>query len=333
MPAKPSHLHGLLVVDKPGLPLAHASTPQHEQTTPWLPTSHDIVQKVRRWSRERRIGHTGTLDPLASGVMVLCLGQATRLVEYYQGHPKQYYAEILLGAATDSYDALGAVTMTAPVPPVKRAQLETVLQQFRGSVLQLPPVYSALKQGGESAHRKARRGETVTMTPRPVTFYQLDLLTFDPPDRLALRLVCSAGTYVRSLAHDLGRALGTYGHLVGLRREAAGPFGLSMAHEMAVFEAAAQADQFATLLLPPGFGLALPKVELDETAVQRLGFGQQLTLTAAAEVPAEQTLAQAYDAQGQLRGIIRRVDPPPQHLQVAGPQAVWKAEKWFVQDV
>lgn len=325
MSAKPSHLHGLLVVDKPGLPLGQASTPQHEPSTPWLPTSHDVVQKVRRWSRERRIGHTGTLDPLASGVVVLCLGQATRLVEYYQGHQKQYYAEILLGTATDSYDALGATTAVAPVPTLKRAQIETVLQQFRGTVLQLPPIYSALKQGGESVHRKARRGETVTLTPRPVTFYQLDLLAFEPPDRLSLRLVCSAGTYVRSLAHDLGVALGTYGHLVGLRREAAGPFDLSMAHELTAIEAAAQEGRIETLLLPPGFGLDLPKVQLDDPTLQRLGFGQQCGL--AADVPDEQSLAQAYDAQGRLRGIIRRVDPPHHS------QTTWKAEKWFVQDV
>lgn len=312
-----SPLHGLLVVDKPGL---SAHLPNASQR---LPTSHDLVQWVRRWSGQRRIGHTGTLDPLASGVLVLCLGRATRLVEYYQGHRKQYYAEIMLGAATDTYDVLGQITATSPLPPFNRTMIEAVLQQFRGSVLQSPPVYSALKQGGESVHRKARRGETVVLEPRPVTFYQLELLDYHAPDRLCLRVVCSAGAYIRSLAHDLGLALETHGHLALLRREAAGSFTLQDAHSLVEIEAAAQASKLADLLLPPGYGLDLPVITLTVEQMRRLGFGQQVILPENDGDP--QALAAGVDEQGRLVGILRR-------LELAAGSAIWKAEKWFERD-
>jgi tRNA pseudouridine55 synthase len=331
VPHRESHLHGLLVVDKPGLEAGkqrNISTVSPTEARR-LPTSHDIVQQVRRWSGQRRIGHTGTLDPLASGVLVLCLGQATRLVEYYQGHRKQYDAEIILGAATDTYDALGQLTVTAPLPSLNATTIAAVLQQFRGPMLQSPPVYSALKQGGESAYRKARRGETVVLEPRPVTFYQLDLLAFPAPDRLCLRVVCSAGAYIRSLAHDLGRALGTYAHLGGLRREAAGPFTLRDAHTLVEIEQAAQQDRLAGLLLPPGYGLQMLQVTLAPNAIRRLGFGQQVSLPQAPVAPEDETaprLAQAFDPEARFVGILRYLGP------AADEGFLWKAEKWFGSD-
>jgi len=145
-------LSGLLVIDKPGLDGDVANSAGID-----LPTSHDVVQRVRRWSRQRRIGHTGTLDPMASGVLVLCLGNATRLVEYYQGHDKEYTACVTLGSTTDTYDRLGEVTARHNVGPLEPDTIEGTLDHFRGEILQRPPVYSALKQGGESLHRKARR--------------------------------------------------------------------------------------------------------------------------------------------------------------------------------
>jgi tRNA pseudouridine55 synthase len=320
-------LNGLLVVDKPGRTAEMEISGNGPPAERRLPTSHDIVQQVRRWSGERRIGHTGTLDPLASGVLVLCLGQATRLVEYYQGHDKQYYAEILLGVATDTYDALGQITTTAPVPALNRAQVEIVLRQFLGSVLQSPPIYSAIKQGGESVHRKARRGESVSLAPRPVTFYSLDLLDFLAPNRLCVRLVCSAGAYVRSLAHDLGQALGTFAHLALLRREAAGPFMLAQAHLLSEIEQAAQQKRLPTLLLPPAYGLELPRVVVPPAEAQRLGFGQKVVFAVSPEqtTQMETELAQAYDLQGTFLGILRRLDAQAGHT-------VWKAEKWFAHE-
>lgn len=327
MPRRESHYHGLLIVDKPGLP-AISAHPQPEGATVATPlrlhTSHDIVQLVRRWSGQRRIGHTGTLDPMASGVLVLCLGQATRLVEYYQGHDKQYYAEITLGAATDTYDRMGAVVAESPVPPLTVAAIEAALATFRGEIMQLPPVYSALKQDGESLHHKARRGETVTVEPRPVTIHQLHLIDFRPPNHVALRVTCSAGTYIRSLAHDLGLALQTHAHLSSLRREAAGPFALADAHPLATIEAAGETETLAQLLLPLGHGLPLPELKLDEEASRRLGHGQVVALPNPMVQP-RPSLAKGITADGMLVGILHALQPAP-----SGHGAyLWKAEKWF----
>lgn len=328
MPRRESHYHGLLIVDKPGLPAIPAHPPNAEggavAISPRLHTSHDIVQLVRRWSGQRRIGHTGTLDPMASGVLVLCLGQATRLVEYYQGHDKHYYAEVTLGAATDTYDRMGAVVAESPVPPLTAAAIETALATFQGEIMQLPPVYSALKQDGESLHHKARRGETVTVEPRPVTIHQLQLIDFHPPDQIVLRVHCSAGTYIRSLAHDLGLALQTHAHLSALRREAAGPFTLQAAHPLAAIEAAGQADRLDKLLLPLGYGLPLAEITLDEESSRRLGHGQVIALpNPAAEPPPP--LAKGITADGTLVGILQLL----QHAQAGNGDYLWKAEKWF----
>lgn len=339
MPLLPNELNGLLVVDKPGRSLANkpsaadggiaatafATGGPVNLADDYLPTSHDVVNRVRRWSGQRRIGHTGTLDPLASGVLVLCLGTATRLVEYYQGETKQYYAEVRLGRATDTYDAVGAVTHTAPIPSLDESRIDTALEAFRGEIWQQPPVYSAIKQGGEALYAKARRGETVTVAARRVTFHQLTLLEFRPPDWLALRVVCSAGAYVRSLAHDLGCALGTYGHLDGLRREAVGPFTLADAHALTVIAQAGSEGSLAKYLLVPGTGLPLPSMTAPAGLLQRLGFGQIVPMACVDCDPA-QMLVQVHDAQGQLAGIIRRLRPTEDDSTIW----LWKAEKWLI---
>ncbi|MEM7535465.1 MAG: tRNA pseudouridine(55) synthase TruB [Chloroflexota bacterium] len=310
MPKRENRFHGILVIDKPGL--------VHNNKNERLYTSHDVVQIVRRLYRQRRVGHTGTLDPLASGLMVICLGNATRLVEYYQGYPKQYYAEIVLGAATDTYDAVGEITARSSVPPLTEETLQQALDQFRGDILQMPPVYSAIKQGGESVHRKARRGESVELTPRPVTFYQLDLIRYTEQEndavsckagasqdgetqssyaRVVLRARCSAGTYIRSLAHDLGNALGTHGYLDVLRRESVGSFTLENAHTLDELEKAVQETKkqgaegqsdddtrvpltacLEQFLLPMGIALTLPIVTVDAEMAQRFGYGQKVSL-------------------------------------------------------
>lgn len=356
MPKRDHPLHGLLVVDKPGQhsakPSINAGAPSSVESAPTfqpysfdptrLPTSHDIVQMVRRWSGQRQIGHTGTLDPMASGVLMLCLGNATRLVEYYQGQPKQYYAEVVLGSATDTYDALGEVIATSAVPVLGDAMLEAALQQFRGPILQSPPIYSALKQDGESLHRKARRGETVVVTPRPITFYQIDLVNWQPPDRVCLRITCSAGAYIRSLAYDLGLALQTQAHLALLRRAAVGRFTLDEAHDLATIEQAARQGVLHELLLPLGFGLGLPILQLDEEQVRRFGHGQKvilnitpsltqsprLSMADAQPNPEDSTpLASAYDAEGRCVGILHCLG----NAAVPAAGTVWKAEKWFAQ--
>ncbi len=292
--------------------------------SPTLPTSHDIVQRVRRWSGQRRIGHTGTLDPMASGLLVLCLGVATRLVEYYQGHEKKYEAQVTLGRATDTYDAIGRTVALGPIPSLTAANVEEALDAFRGQIMQQPPVYSALKQGGESLHRKARRGEAVEIAPRPVTVHEINLLSFDPPDGISLRVRCSAGTYVRSLALALGEALGTVAHLSYLRRLGAGPFSVADASALPDIEDAAASRRLADLLTAPDAGLGMPRLTVNEEEQVRLGHGQKIYQDCASAA----SLAAAYDRRGRFLGITRA-------LAADGSDngTLWKAEKWLAQQL
>ncbi len=322
-------LHGLLVVDKPGLAEMRAST---NQQSPRLPSSHDIVYWVRRWSGEKHIGHTGTLDPMASGVLVLALGHATKLVEYYQGHEKRYRAEIRLGIATDTYDITGQVTEEAELPTLTSTQIEHALDQFRGTIAQIPPAFSAIKQDGVVAYKQARKGREVTLEPRQVTFYQLDLTGFIAPDTIELAIHCSAGTYVRSLAFDLGKALGTVGTLASLRRTSVGEFKIEQAHSLRAIEETAKNGTISEWLLPTGFALDLARVDCDDEAIRRFGFGQKINLSAqqfsagradASSRLSVETIAQAIAPDGTLCGLIRCLATPP-------GRAVWQADKWFV---
>ncbi|MCS6845384.1 MAG: tRNA pseudouridine(55) synthase TruB [Caldilineales bacterium] len=280
-------------------------------------TSHDVVARVRRLTGVRQVGHTGTLDPMATGVMVVCLGAATRLAEYVTGLPKVYWAEITLGVATDTYDATGRPTFEAPVPPLSADELAAALQPFTGRILQRPPIYSALKQEGEALHKRARRGEAVEVQPRPVTVYEFAPLEFDGRV-LTARIACSAGTYVRSLAHDLGQALGCGGHLSALRRLAVGDFGAEEAITLEQLAAAAAAGRWTSLVLPADRAVAhLPAVTLAPDQARRLLFGQPVP--AAPASAADQ--ARAYDRQGRLLAVVR-LDPT---------KGVWRPVKVLVQ--
>ena len=189
-------------------------------------TSHDVVARVRRLAGQRRVGHGGTLDPPATGVLVLALGRATRLLPFLPTEPKRYLATVAFGAETDTLDAAGAVTATADASGFDEAGLGAALAGFLGPQLQVPPMVSAIKVGGERLYAKARRGEQVERAPRPIVIHELRLLGFTPGERPAatIEVACSGGTYVRSLAADLGRALGTLAHLASLRRTAVGRF-------------------------------------------------------------------------------------------------------------
>ncbi len=189
-------------------------------------TSHDVVARVRRLAGQRRVGHGGTLDPPATGVLVLALGRATRLLPFLPTEPKRYLATVAFGAETDTLDAAGAVTATADASGVDEAGLRAAMAGFLGPQLQVPPMVSAIKVGGERLYAKARRGEQVERAPRPIVVHELELLGFTPGERpeATIEVACSGGTYVRSLAADLGRALGTLAHLASLRRTAVGRF-------------------------------------------------------------------------------------------------------------
>lgn len=204
-------MNGILVIDKPsGM------------------TSHDVVARVRRLLGERRIGHAGTLDPSATGVLLLGLGRATRLLRFIEAERKEYRAEVLFGVETTTQDADGDIVSSRDATALTTAEIKAALGAFRGEIRQVPPMVSAIKVGGERLYRKARRGETVEREARTVTIDALELLAFDPPVA-TLRIECSKGTYIRSIAADLGAAVGTGAHLAALRRTRIGPFSESSA--------------------------------------------------------------------------------------------------------
>jgi tRNA pseudouridine55 synthase len=244
------------------------------------PTSHDVVALVRRLAATKRVGHGGTLDPFASGVLPLFLGRATRLVEYHLGDRKGYRATICFGASSTTDDLEGELTpTTAPAPA--RAVVETALAGFVGSISQRPPDFSAIKVAGRRAYAMARAGEHVELASREVTIHRLALHEWDAadPDRpiAIVDVECSAGTYIRALARDLGEAVGGAAYLGALVRTASGPFRIESAIPLeGVREAAADGpEQLAALLLPPDAGLdELPEITVTDEDVRAIARGQ-----------------------------------------------------------
>jgi tRNA pseudouridine55 synthase len=240
------------------------------------PTSHDVVREARRGLGERRVGHTGTLDPLASGVLLLAIGNATRLVEYLLGKPKRYRATIRLGASTDTYDAHGKVVDRSGGPMVERAQFERSLHGFIGRIRQVPPPFSAVRVQGERAYRLARRGQPVVLPPREVEISRLEMIAWNPPDTI-LEIQCSAGTYIRSLAHDLGQALGCGAHLTGLVRTAVGSYRLEEAVSMSALRSDADPETRLGHLRPIDEPIAdWPRWDLTEEELERIRRGLDL---------------------------------------------------------
>lgn len=266
------------------------------------PTSHDMVQLVRRLLGARQVGHGGTLDPLAEGVLPIGVGRATRLLPFFQEGDKSYRAEAVLGLSTTTYDATGAVTATRPVPALQRRDLERALLSFQGESEQVPPPFSAVRQGGQHAYERARRGDLRSPPPRRVRIYALRLLDWDPPV-LTWEIVCGSGTYVRSLAHDLGERLGCGGHLRRLVRLRVGRLGLEEAISPEELAAAVAAGQAAQVLRPLDLPvLDWPAVELDERQVQDALAGRAIPL----DIAAVQGRVRAYAPSGQLLALLRR---------------------------
>ncbi|MCC8122472.1 MAG: tRNA pseudouridine(55) synthase TruB [Oscillospiraceae bacterium] len=224
--------NGMLVIDKPA---------------GW--TSHDVVAKCRRLLSERRIGHAGTLDPMATGVLPIFVGRATRAVEFAAAEGKEYLAGLRLGLTTDTQDTTGQVLAETDAD-VTRERLEGVLAAFRGDILQVPPMYSALKRDGKKLYELARAGKAVERAPRPVTISALEIVDQTARDTYTLRVACSKGTYVRTLCHDIGQALGCGGAMCMLRRTKAAGFTLAQAVELPALEALAAQGEAQGLLLP-----------------------------------------------------------------------------------
>jgi tRNA pseudouridine55 synthase len=254
-------ISGVLVVDKPiGM------------------TSHDVVNAIRFGTGIRRAGHTGTLDPRASGVLVILVGPAVRLSEYVSASDKRYQAIIRMGASTDTFDADGRFTRPANVQVnVTEQQFEDTLKQFVGEIEQTPPPYSAVKVRGRRAYDMARRGEQVELAPRKINVYHLEVLEWAPPE-VVVDVHCSSGTYVRSLANDLGNALGSGAYLVGLRRTKSGRFSLRDATPLRKLQEAFRAGNWYQYLIPAAEALGdWPAVELDPDQVDAVKHGHRIS--------------------------------------------------------
>jgi tRNA pseudouridine55 synthase len=267
------------------------------------PTSHDIVSRVRRLTNIRRVGHAGTLDPLATGVLLVCIGRATRVSEYLMAGQKIYRAQVHLGVTTDTYDAEGQIVEESPLD-VSRSQVEVALAQFRGTISQVPPMYSAVKSHGTPLHRLARRGVEVQREPRLVEIYRLELTAWEPP-LCTLEVTCSSGTYVRALAHDLGQALGCGAHLAGLTRLASGGFLLEDAVTLDAFARAAEEGSWVALLYPLDAALnRFPAFSLDAGTARRLCAGQSITLPGSPPEQGDEVLARAYGPDGVFLALV-----------------------------
>lgn len=260
---------------------------------PTGPTSHDVVALVRRLAATRRVGHGGTLDPFASGVLPIFLGHATRVVEYHLGDRKAYRATVCFGASSSTDDLEGELT-PAPGPAPSRHAAETAVAGLVGVIAQRPPAYSAIKVGGRRAYAMARAGETVVLAPREVTIHALTVTSWDDtqPDRpvAVIDVQCSAGTYVRALARDLGEAVGSAAYLGALTRTASGPFALADATSLDEIRAAAAEDPVGlhTFLRPIDAGLdALPVVSLTDLEVAAIAKGQYVRPAAGLPVAAD----------------------------------------------
>lgn len=298
-------LDGILLLDKPaGM------------------SSNAALQVARRLFRAEKGGHTGSLDPLATGLLPLCFGEATKLAGLLLGSDKAYEAGIVLGATTDTDDADGQVLQRRPLPEPDRTALEAALATLTGVLQQRAPVYSALKQGGEPLYARARRGEAIEAPVREVVVHAIELLE-TAPDRLRLHVACGSGTYIRSLARDLGEALGCGAHIASLRRLWVDPFRQPRMHGLDQLQALADAGGEAALdacLLPLEAGLAgFPRVELDPGEAQRFGQGQRLRGAWPASDPAA-----VFSGEGKALGLARvdatgRLSPQRLFRQAAVP--------------
>ena len=258
-PNMKNSISGVLVVDKPvGL------------------TSHQVVQVIRRGTRIKRAGHTGTLDPRASGVLVVLIGPAVRLSQYVSAENKRYQATIKLGQKTDTYDSEGEITGTSDIE-VTQEQFEEALKGFVGEIQQVPPPYSAVKVKGKHAYDLARKGKEVVLEPRQINVYSLDLLEWNPPEAM-VDVHCSSGTYVRSLAYDMGELLGCGAYLTGLRRSKSGRFSLRDAISLRKLTDAFETNSWYQYLIPAAEALSeWPSITLNNDEIDLVRHGHRIS--------------------------------------------------------
>ncbi len=272
-------------------------------------TSFDVVARVRRLSKEKRVGHAGTLDPAATGVLPVCLGQGTRVIEYLVDTTKSYRAEIELGVSTDTYDAEGKVTRQADPAGISRARLDSALDSFRGQIEQVPPIYSALKHQGKPLYELARAGINVELKSRPVTIHELELIGFQQPT-VTIEVVCGKGTYIRSIAHDLGQILGCGAHLKSLIRLRCGIFDIKDAVSMPQLEEAFRDGRGQQFLHPIDSVLSdLSSVAVNDDEANNIRNGRPLALESFS-IPkqvetASENRSRAYTLDGKFIAVLR----------------------------
>ncbi|HME73029.1 MAG TPA: tRNA pseudouridine(55) synthase TruB [Myxococcota bacterium] len=289
---------GFLVVDKPG-----------------GRTSHDLVDAARGWLGTRRVGHLGTLDPLATGVLPLAVREATKLVPFLMGGGKRYHAVIRLGVETETLDAQGPVRRRHAGPLPEAAAVLKALSSFEGEILQTPPMFSAVKRRGVPLHRLARQGLEVERAPRRVQVDRIMCLGCGLPD-LELEIDCSSGTYIRALAADLGTLLGCGAHLAALRRLASGPFSLEHARQPQELSALAP-PEVAALMIPPAAALGLPVLRLACAEARRVAHGGEIPAPAGLSVAG--TKVAALDPEGSLLAVLElRANRALRPLRVVG---------------
>jgi tRNA pseudouridine55 synthase len=280
-------LHGYLVIDKPA---------------GW--TSHDVVARVRRLTGERKVGHAGTLDPAATGVLPVAVGLATRSLEFLSESTKTYLAEITLGVRTDSYDIDGEVVAIDPAIDVIRDDLERAIAAFEGAQTQLPPMHSAIKVGGKRLYELARKGEEIEREPRQITIHEIRLIEWSPPTATVL-IDCSKGTYIRSIACDLGERLGCGAYLSNLVRLRTGPFTLDDAWTLAELEAIDMDAEWPTVAAHPDAALeSMDALIIDSESALDWGHGKSLQPTQSTSDAGG--WARIYNASGDWLGIGHR---------------------------
>lgn len=237
-------------------------------------TSHDVVAILRRITKIKQIGHTGTLDPFAEGVLPICIGKATRLIEYLDDD-KAYIGTVQLGKSTSTYDTEGEIIKTSD-KKISKEEIEIALQQFRGKFQQLPPIYSAIKVNGKKLYEYARKGEDVEIKPRDVEIFKLEIVNFDKENQTVdLHIECSKGTYIRSIANDLGNILGCYGHLIKLVRTKAGKFELANSFKLDELESK---ENVSNNMIYPLEYLDYPKYSLNENEKQKVSNGMSINI-------------------------------------------------------
>ena len=270
-------------------------------------TSHDVVAAIRRAGKERRVGHAGTLDPMATGVLLVAVGSATRVIEYLQDGPKVYQGTVRFGLTTTTYDIEGdVVTQAAPelVAALTRDQVEAALAPFRGKIQQVPPMVSALKRDGRPLYELARQGIEVEREPREVEISELEIVEWNPP-HVTLRATVSKGTYIRSLAYDLGQALGVGGTLAALRRLAVGPFTVAEAETLDTLVEALEGQYWTQFIHPLDEALlAFDACVVDNATEEAIRQGRQV------EIPCQRRTetVRAYNLGGDFIGLLKRDD-------------------------